>query len=131
MKDMKEILETVSSVGEVTIGKHVPLDQEDSWASVYILPGADTFVPRVIGTGVSSYDNTFFIRCIVNDNCSDDDLTWTNTRDDIIQAVLKDSGIWTTSIDRDITSIVYDDFNSFPLMTMELLFMFTLREECT
>ena len=131
MTDLKEILETVSRIQKVSYGKHVALDQESDFASAYLIPGADTFTPRVIGTGVSSYDNSFFVRVIVNEDCTDNPLQWCITRDLIIQAVLKDSKLWSTAIDRDITSVIYDDMNSFPHMTMELLFEFKLKEECT
>jgi len=131
MKDLKEILKTVPRMADVIIGKHVPLDQETAFATAYLLPGADTFEGRRPGTGVSSYDNAFFVRCLVNENCEADDLQWADTRDEVIQTVLKDSQIWTTATDRDIAAVTYDDFNNFPKMTMEIVFEFTIREICT
>lgn len=130
MTDVKAIMETVKGIQKVQFGAHQALDQETTWSSVYIIPGADTFKPRVIGTGVSSYDNGLFVRCIANVDCSDNPTEWCDVRDNIIQSMLKDSDIWNTAVDRDIVSVVYDDMVKFPLMTMEILFEFTLREVC-
>ena len=127
---MVQIINTAPSITNTIVGKHTPLAQEQSWASAYLVPGADTFKSRELGTGVASYDNSLLIRCIVNVNCEDYGLQWAVVRDEVIQSVLKDSEIWGDIVDRDIVSIIYDDMNSFPLMTMELLFEFKLREEC-
>ena len=128
---MVQIIDTAPSITSTIVGKPTPLAQERSWDSVYLIPGADTFKPRDLGTSVAAYDNSLLIRCIVNVNCDKYGLQWAVTRDEVIQAVLKDSEIWGDIVDRDIVSIVYDDMNSFPLMAMELLFEFKLREECS
>jgi hypothetical protein len=130
LTDMKEILETVPNVSRVSIQGHEPLLAEDAYASIYLVPGADVFTPRTNGTGLHSYDNSFFIRCIINDNLMEDTLRWTDTRDQVIQAVLKDSEIWTNLVDRDVSSIVYDDLNNFPFVTFEIIFEFKIREDC-
>jgi len=127
---MKEILETCSNVSRVSLSGHQAINSEDTFASVYVIPGADSFTSRTTGTSVHSYDNSLFVRCIVNDNCIDDELNWTDTRDQIIQAVLADSEIWKQAVNRDVVSVVYDDMNNFPLVTFEILFEFSLREEC-
>lgn len=130
MRDFKEILQTIPRINKASFGTHVPVSQETTFASVYILPGADTYQIRKIGTGISSYDNSFFIRCIVNEDCTENELQWCDTRNAIIEAILADSGLWTVVVDRDITSVIYDDMNTSPKMTMELLFEFNLREDC-
>jgi len=131
MNSVKEILETNSNIGVVKLAGHTPLLSEDTFAAVYVIPGADTFTPRVTGAGISSYDNSLFVRCIVNDDCTDDPLHWTDTRDQIIQSILSDSEIWNQAIDREVSSVVYDNMNNYPLVTFEVLFEFTIREECS
>jgi len=131
IKDLKEILQTIPRIADVVIGKHISLDSETAFATAYLIPGADAFEVKRGGTGIASYDNAFFIRCLINEDCSVDELQWADTRDEVIQAVLKDSQIWSTATDRDVTSVVYDDMNSFPKMTMEIVFEFTIREICT
>jgi len=128
--DLKEILETVNSLSKVAFGKHVPLPQESTFAAAYLIPGADTFQTKKSGKGIAAYDNAFFVRVIVNEDCSDRPLQWCDTRDEIIQAVLKDNELWSVAVDRDISSVVYDDMNSFPKMSMEIIFEFTMREDC-
>jgi len=131
MRDMVEILNTVKSIQNVQFGNHKPLDQERSWSSVYIIPGADTFSPRVLNTTIAGYDNSFFVRCLVNVNNDQDSTEWCTVRDDIIQAVLKDSELWTHIVDRDVVNVIYDDMTSFPALTMEIVFEFRIRETCT
>ena len=131
LTDMKAIIDTVPRVSKTSFSKHVPLDQENSWAAVYILPGGDTYEPNNLNTGISGYHDMFYVRVIVNEDNTDRDLLWCDTRDGIIQAVLKDNAIWPHTIDRDIVSTVYDDMNNYPKMTFEMLFQFKIKEVCT
>lgn len=130
LHDLKDILLRVRTVNHVSHGKAVPLNAEDTFTAVYIGVTADTFEPQAYGTSAGSYDNKVYVRLLVNMDCKDDDLSWVRTRRLLIDAVLDDSPIWSTVIDRDIVSSVYDDYASYPKRSMELLFEFRLREDC-
>jgi len=131
LHDIKSILETIDEVNKVEHGKVVPVDSEDTFTAVYISPTTDTFKVNSQGYDASSYDNFIYVRLIINIDCKDDELSWVATRRKIIDAILNDSPIWTNIIDRDIVSVIHDDYEAFPRKSMEMLFEFRLREDCT
>jgi len=130
LHDIKDILNTIDEVSNVSHGKAVPVQSEDQFTSVYISPTTDTFTLQTQGYDASKYDNFIYIRLIVNIDCSTNELQWVSTRRKIIDAILNDNPIWSNIIDRDIVSIVHDDYGNAPLKSMELLFEFRLRENC-
>lgn len=129
LKDLKEILETVKGVSNVSHGKAPTLDQESTFTSIYIAPTVDNLELFRQGTKASDYQSTIFIRALIHLKVVDD-LDWVQIREDVIKAVLNDTEIWTELIDRDVVSVIQDDFNSYPLKAMEILFEFKLRESC-
>lgn len=130
LNDVKEILEAIGEVNHVSHGKVKPLDEEDTFTSVYISPEMDNFENHVSGTGISSYMNTFFIRLTAHVDCSEGDLIWIDTRSAIINAILQDDAIWTNIIDRDIVSVAHDDYANYPRKAIAFLFEFRMREDC-
>jgi len=130
LHDIKDILNTIDEVSNVSYGKAIPIQSEDQFTSVYISPTTDTFTLNSQGYDASSYDNFIYVRLIVNTDCSSDELKWIATRRKIIDAILEDNPIWSNIIDRDIVSVVHDDYANYPLKSMELLFEFRLREDC-
>ena len=130
LHDLKDILQRVDEVNHVSHGKAIPVDAEDTFTAIYIGPTADSFEPQAYGTSAGSYDNTLFVRLLINVDCKDDDLRWVRTRRKIIDAVLDDSPLWNNVVDRDVRTSVYDDFASHPKRSMELLFEFRIREDC-
>jgi len=131
LHDIKDILSTIGEVNYVSHGKPKPLNEEDTFTSVYILPTADNFKLESAGNGISSYDNFVYIRLIINMDCTNDDLSWVRTRRVIIDTILEDSPIWSRIVDRDIVSAVHDDYVNHPRKAMEILFEFRIREECS
>jgi len=130
LRDIKAILETIGEVNKVEFTKAIPVNQEDTFTSVYIVPTADTFELFKNGKGIDAYDNRLYIRLVVNTDNTEEDLLWVSTRRKIIDAILKDSAIWSSLVDRDIVSISYDDGVEHPRRTMEMIFEFRVREEC-
>lgn len=130
LHDLKEIVSSVNEVNKVSHGKAQVLQTEDTFTSVYLVPTADRFMQESHGASASSYDNIVFIRLIVNMDCRDDELLWVKTRRKLIDVVLDDSPLWNTVVNRDLVSIAHDDYDAYPLKSMEILFEFRLREEC-
>jgi hypothetical protein len=130
LNDLKEILESTQSINYVSHGRHVNLAQENNFNAVYIVPAVDTFEPFSNGSSIGAYDNYYTIQLITNIDSTSDDLYWVSVRTDIINAVLNDSAIWTNIVDRDIISVINDDFDSYPFKTIKLVFEFRLREPC-
>ena len=129
MLDLKEIIETIGRVVFVTFEGHKQ-PSTNGGAEVFLIPGADTFAERVNGKSINTYDNTFFVRIIVNEDCSDDPLQWSDTRYDIINTILSDTEVWNNLVDRTVSGVTYDDLNTYPRSTFEILFEFTIREDC-
>ncbi len=130
LRDLEEILKTVGEVNRVSQGKVAALSEEDTFTTVYITPEVDNYALFKQGTGINAYDNTFFVRLTAHVDCKGDDLLWVNTRHSIINAILKDSEIWTNIVDRDIVSVAHDDYDNYPRKAMAFLFEFRMREEC-
>ena len=130
LTDVKEILLATPGINKVELGRHLNVEQEKTFTAVYILPDTDVFELKRLGTGISAYDNKFYVRLLVNINSTEDEFLWIQTREDIINAILYDTEIWNGVIDRDIVSIVYDDYASMPKSSMEILFEFIVREDC-
>jgi hypothetical protein len=130
LRDLKEILETIDEVNLVSFGKTAPLDSEDRFTAVYIVPEMDTFTQHKLGKQFDSYTNTFFVRLNVNMNCQEDDLLWVKTRHKITNTLLNDVAIWNNIIDRDIVSVAHDDYKNYPRKSMAMLFEFKVRSDC-
>ena len=128
--DIEEIINTIDEVHKVSHSKALPISQEDRFTAVYIAPTVDDFKLDKQGTSARAYTNVLYIRLVVNMDCTSDDLLWVRTRRKIIDAILDDSPIWSTIIDRDIVSVAYDDYDMYPLRTMEMLFEFSIRADC-
>lgn len=130
LKDLEAILNSIGGINKVSHGKVAPIDQEDTFTAVYISPDMDSFEGFVAGTNINSYTNTFYIRLTVNMDCTGDELLWVSIRRKIIDSILSDTAIWSNILDRDVVSIAYDDYGSYPRKSMAMLFEFKLREEC-
>jgi len=130
LRDMKQILETISEVNKVSFGYPKPITEEDTFTSIYIAPTGDTFELVKPGYNASTYDNVLYIKLLININCAEDDLYWVTIRRKVIDAVLEDSPIWSSIIDRNIVSAAYDDYINYPLRELDILFEFKLREDC-
>lgn len=130
MLDLKEILETVAGINKVSFGKSMPITQEDTFDAIYINPENSAFALRVLGKQLKDYDEFFYITLVVNTDNSDYDLNYLKRRDDIINAVLNDTDIWTNIVDRNVVTVGYDDFENYPKKEMNIVFEFKTREDC-
>ena len=77
LTDLKEILLATPGIHKAEIGRHRNVEQETTFTAVYILPDTDIFELKRSGTGISSYDNKFYVRLLVNVD---------NTQDELIQS---------------------------------------------
>lgn len=132
LKDLEEILSGTSGINKVSQGKPVPVNVEDVFTAIYIVPPVELFEPTKQGVGLSAYDSKLMVKLIVNINCenSGNDLEWVNIRTDIINAVLNDVEIWNSLVDRDVISVVGDDYDNYPKKTIEIAFEFISRAKC-
>lgn len=128
LTELEAILNTVTTVNKVSHGKPKPISTENEFTSVYIMPEASTYELRVPGQKLKDYDDFFFVRLIVNTNNTDDDLAWVEIKDDIIRAVLNDTAILTGIIDRNVVTVGFDDYESYPKRELEIVFEFRLRD---
>ena len=130
-QDLKAILQNVPGVNKVEFGRPDPIVSENTFTAAYILPDTDSFdLVRMGSTQIDAYNTKIYARIFLNINSETDDLYWIQIRHDVINHVLYDDEIWSNLIDRDIVSVVYDDGGTQPLWALEILFEFTLKEEC-
>jgi len=130
LTDLKEILLAVEVVNKADIGRHRNIEQETTFVAAYILPDTNTYTLKRTGTGISSYDGNFYVRILLNIDNTRDDLFWIQVQEDVINGVLYDKDIWNAAVNRDVVSVVYDDYGSMPKSSLEILFEFIIREDC-
>jgi len=131
LKELKEILEAVPGVTFVSNGKPKNVEIEDRLTAVYMLAPIENFEQYKPGSNKASYTGSLFVKLVVNTICDKgDDLEWVFVRDNIINAVLDDSAIWSTILDRDLISAVGDDYDNYPRKTLEIAFEFKSRDVC-
>lgn len=125
---LKEVLETVPGVNYVSNGKPVPLLIDNNVASIYIVPTNEAFINTKNKVSLCGYDNYVYIKLIVNMECQTD-LEWVSFRNIIISSVLADTDIWKSIVDREVVSLVHDDYANYPKKTFEIGFEFRLRAQ--
>ena len=131
LEDLQEILEACPLVSKVSQGKPIPLQQEDRFPAVYIMPDTTTYDQSRLGTRKKDYDDYFFVLLKVNTNNTNDDLDWVEVEDSIIKSILSDTEIWDSIIDRNVVTSGYDNYSNYPKREFEVAFEFRLREtEC-
>ena len=131
LTDLQAILETASLVGKTVIGPPQPLASEDTFSAVYIMPTSEVLKTAVNSSSIAGYDDYFLVRLVLNVNNTESTLHFTEVRDQVIRAVLQDTQIWDQIIDRDVVSVVYDEFGLMPLSSLEIVFEFRFREVCS
>ena len=131
LKELTAILQAVEGISYVSNGKPKNVEIEDQLTAIYILAPIENYEPHKAGTGKDSYTGSLFVKLVVNTICDKgDDLEWVFVRDDIINAVLDDSAIWSSILDRELISSVSDDYDNYPRKTLEIAFEFKVRDIC-
>ena len=126
--DLKSVLESIPSIRLVSHGKPVPIGIDDSMPSVYIVPTNEAFVNSKNTTCLSGYDNYVYVKLIVNMECTYD-LEWVSLRSTIISAILKDTDLWRSVVDREVAEVAHDDFDNYPKKSFQVAFEFRLRAQ--
>lgn len=126
--DLKNVLESIPSIRFVSHGKPTPLTIDDKMPSIYIVPTNEAFVNTKNTPCISGYDNYTYVKLIVNMECTYD-LEWVSLRSSIIDAVLRDTDLWRSVIDREIAEIAHDDYDNYPKKSFQVAFEFRLRAQ--
>lgn len=126
LMDLKSVLESLPSIKKVSNGKPIPLAIDDIIPSIYIVPTNEAFINEKNGKCIKAYDNFVYVKLIVNMECSYD-LEWVSLRSSIINAVLNDTDLWRSVIDREVAEVSHDDFDNYPKKSFQVVFEFRLR----
>lgn len=51
-----------------------------------------------------------------------------DVRRDIITAILDDNAIWKNIINREVVTVIYDNYDNYPKRFLEIVFEFTVRD---
>jgi len=129
LNDFKEILETVPSLNKVSLGRPDALAEESKFNAAYILLNAEAFESYKLSAKIDGYNIMAVIKVVVNFQF-DDELEYLQLRSDIINAVLDDTKIWSNVVDRDVATVVYDEYEYTPKRSMEIIFEVLSRETC-
>lgn len=131
LEDVRKIVQTIPLVNKVSHGKPLPIQLEDSFNSIYISLDSITYKPAKMGLCVDSYDRYLYIKLVVNTLNDKDELGWAVLHDDIIRTVLSDELILPRLIDRDVIASSFDEYGDYPKKSMEIMFEFRIRSDCT
>lgn len=126
LQDLKSVLEAIPEVKLVSHGKPCPLLTDNNLPAIYIVPTNEAFEPVRRGTCIGAYDGYVYIKLIVNMSCSTD-LEWVSFRSTVINAVLNDTDLWRSIIDRDLVATSHDDYDNYPKKSFQVAFEFRLR----
>lgn len=128
LMDLKSVLEAIPGIKKVSNGKPVSLTIDDNIPAIYIVPTNEAFVNTKNTPCISGYDNYVYVKLIVNMECSYD-LEWVSLRSSIINAVLGDTDLWRSIIDREVAEVAHDDFDNYPKKSFQVAFEFRLRAQ--
>ena len=129
IKDFIDILSNVQGVSNVSMGRPNAISEESNWNSIYVLPVSEVFEPYKNGTGEDAYNQVIFIKLVINSQ-HDDELEVFSLRSDISNAILDDTILWENVVDRDLVSVVYDEFEYAPKRQFEMVFQVIGRSTC-
>lgn len=123
--ELEQVLLAVPGINKVSHGRPEPLTSEDSFNAVYIMPEVSSFNNRFNSKSKYGYFEIFPVSLLVNTN-NENPLDWVKTENNIINYVLDDTKIWTTLVDRELVTIGYDRYASFPKREFIIQFEFKL-----
>lgn len=127
--ELQQVLEAVPSINKVSHGKPEPLSSETIFNSIYIMPEVTSFKNRSNTKCKAGYYEIFPVSLFINSN-NTNPLDWVKLEDDIIRYVLDDTKIWKTIVDRELVTVGYDRYESFPKREFIIQFEFKLMSSC-
>jgi hypothetical protein len=130
LEELKAVLEANSEIQKVSLGALLPLAQENSSAAVYISPETITLEPDKMHKGSAGYSRHLLINLYCNLDCGTDPLALLDFAESIESSILKDSQIWSTLVDRDIASVIFDEQELFPKRTCTILLDISYSLSC-
>lgn len=128
IEEVKAILEAMNFFNKVEVGKVEPLASDNNLPSIYISYDNDVNEPNgKLRNDGGEYDRMLYLTLEVHlDLTDEDDLYYLDVRDMIEEAILKDSQLWATVVDRDVVGSRWDTGANLPRKQGELgLILFT------
>ena len=116
VEEVKAILEAMDFFNKVSTAKVEELTTETIFPSVYITLDADINEPNgKLAMDGTEYNRILLITLQVHlDLTNEDSLHYLDVRDAIETAILKDSGIWSNVVDRDVIGSKWDTGQNYP-----------------
>ena len=116
VEEVKAILEAMDLFNKVSTAKVEELTTETIFPSVYITLDADINEPNgKLAMDGTEYNRILLITLQVHlDLTNEDGLHYLDVRDAIETAILKDTGIWSNVVDRDVIGSKWDTGQNYP-----------------
>lgn len=116
VEEVKAILEAMDLFNKVSTAKVEELTTETIFPSVYITLDADINEPNgKLANDGTEYNRILLITLQVHlDLTNEDSLHYLDVRDAIETAILKDTGIWSNVVDRDVIGSKWDTGQNYP-----------------
>ena len=116
VEEVKAILEAMDFFNKVSTAKVEELTTETIFPSVYITLDADINEPNgKLAMDGTEYNRILLITLQVHlDLTNEDSLHYLDVRDAIETAILKDTGIWSNVVDRDVIGSKWDTGQNYP-----------------
>lgn len=114
--EVKAILEAMNFFNKISVGSPIDLPSEKIFPSAYIAFDSDINQPnnQMVSNG-GEYDRILLITIVVAlDLTNEDDLYYLDVRDRIEEAILRDTTIWDSVVDRDVLGSVWDVGQNYP-----------------
>lgn len=127
--ELQKVLEAVPGVKKVSHGKPLALTNEADFTSIYILPQISTFKNRINTKSRKGYYEVFPVNLLVNTS-NDNALDYLTVENNIINYILDDTKLWTTLVDREIITVGYDGYESYPKREFIIQVEFLLKSDC-
>lgn len=128
LTEVKEILEAEGIFDKVSLEKLTPTSEETNSLAAYIGIKAlsyDQVRPKNTSCG---YDRTIFITIDINQLC-DTPLDVLDTLDKVERALLEDSKIWKSVVNREFVGVEFDEQQFYPYRTFTILLQVLYRLE--
>lgn len=129
LRELEEVIKAVQGIKKVSHGKPLALSNEQVFPAVYLCPQITTYKNRTNTKCKGGYYEIFPINVLVNTN-NDNDLDYLQVEEDIIKAVLDDTRIWSVLVDRELVTVGYDGYESYPKREFIIQFEFKLKSSC-
>ena len=116
INELKAILEAMNFFAKVSVGKVEDLVTETTLPSIYITLDSDINENNgQMRTDGGEYNRILIVTLQIHlDQTNEDDLYYLDVRDKVESAILKDSLLWQSVIDRDVVGSRWDKCQNLP-----------------